>query len=103
MSRDLWLKLRVTAQEKTAFELAAIEAGMSLSDYIRHQLLHGRIRRTAEERDAVRQLARIGSNLNQLARWVNMQKDHAEVIEVLLCLDHLRDEVKTIVEARPCT
>ncbi len=102
MSRDLWLKLRVTAQEKAAFEFTAAEAGMSLSDFVRQRLLGGRLRRTAEERDTVRQLARIGANLNQLARWANTHKGHAEALEVILCLDQLRDELKTIRGTTPC-
>jgi hypothetical protein len=90
MNRGLWLKLRVSQEEKAAFEFAATEAGLSLSDFVRQRLLGARLRRTAEEREIVRHLARIGANLNQLARWANTHKSHAEAIEVLLCLEQLR-------------
>jgi hypothetical protein len=102
MGRDRLLKLRVTAEEKAAFELAAAEAGLSLSDFVRQRLLGARLRRTAEERETIRHLARIGSNLNQLARWVNTHKGHAEAIEVILCLDQLQAEVRNIGD-KPCT
>ena len=67
MSRDTWLKVRVTPDERAAFAVKPAEAGPSLSDFIRQQLLTGRVRQTAEEREVIRQLARIGANLNQLA------------------------------------
>jgi hypothetical protein len=103
MIRSHWLKLRVTPEEKTAFEFAAAENGMSLSDFVRQRLMGGRLRRTAEERESIRQLARIGANLNQLARWANTHKSNAEALEIMLCLDQLRDELKTIGGNTPCT
>ena len=103
MKRSQWLKLRVTLEEKAAFEFAAAEAGLSLSDLVRQRLMGGRLRRTAEERETARHLARIGANMNQLARWANTHKSHAETIEILLCLDQLRDELKAIGGTAPCT
>ena len=35
------------------------------------------------ERERTRELARIGSNLNQIARWANTHKGNAEAVEVL--------------------
>jgi hypothetical protein len=102
MSRDRLLKLRVTAEEKAAFELAAAEAGLSLSDFVRQRLSGARLRRTAEERETIRHLARIGSNLNQLARWANTHKSHTEAIEVVLCLDQLQADVRQMGD-KPCT
>ncbi|MDR1083891.1 MAG: MobC family plasmid mobilization relaxosome protein [Deltaproteobacteria bacterium] len=103
MARDAWLKIRVTPEERAAFAARAVEARMSLSDFFRHRLTTGRVRQTAEERETVRHLARIGANLNQLARWANTHKNHAEAIEVILCLDQLRDTLKTIGGTGPCT
>lgn len=37
------------------------------------------------------QLARVGNNLNQLARWVNAHKGHVESVDVLLYLEQLWD------------
>jgi uncharacterized protein (DUF1778 family) len=103
MNRSLWLKLRVTREEKAAVEFAAAESGVSLSDFVRQRLLGARVRQTAEEREIIRQLARIGANMNQLARWANTHKGHAEAIEVILCLDRLRGDLKAIEGATPCT
>ena len=35
------------------------------------------------ERERTRELARIGSNLNQIARWANTRKENAEAVEVV--------------------
>ena len=45
--------------------------GMDMSDYIRQTCLGVRLRKTPEEKRRLRELARIGANLNQLARWAN--------------------------------
>ena len=39
--------------------------------------------RRAAQRERVREIARIGSNLNQIARWANTYKDAAEAVEVV--------------------
>jgi hypothetical protein len=39
-------------------------------------------------------LARIGSNLNQLARWVNTYKRRAEALEVLMALTAFERELR---------
>jgi len=103
MKHNLWLKLRVTPEEKTDFKKAATEAGLTLSDFIRQRLLGARLRRTDGERESIRHLARIGANLNQLARWANTYKSQAEAIEVILCLGQLRDDLKNIEGSAPCT
>ena len=103
MNRDQWLKLRVTPAEKAAFEFAAAEAGLSWSDFVRQRLSGARIRRTSEEREAFRHLARIGANLNQLARWANTHKSQAEALEVIFCLGQLRDDLEAIKGTWPCT
>ena len=35
------------------------------------------------ERERTRELARIGSNLNQIARWANTHKENTEALEVV--------------------
>ena len=40
-------------------------------------------RRSELERERTRELARIGSNLNQIARWANTHKENAEAVEVI--------------------
>ena len=48
------------------------------------------------ERERTRELARIGSNLNQLARWANIHKEDAEVVEVVAHLFAIERELGTL-------
>ena len=93
-TRTALVKLRVTPAEKDAITAKADSQGQTVTDFIRQRALDYRLRQTPLEKDRVRQLARIGVNLNQLARWVNIHKGRAEVINVLVALVSLERELK---------
>ena len=93
-TRTALVKLRVTPAEKEAIAAKAEAQGQTVTDFIRQRALDYRLRQTPLEKDHVRQLARIGVNLNQLARWVNVHKSRAEVIDVLVALVSLERELK---------
>ena len=62
--------------------------------------LDGRARRAGTER--TRELARIGANLNQIARWANIHKENAEVVEVVAHLVAIERALDTLtVEGEP--
>ena len=103
MSRNLWLKMRVSQDELERIQGTAKTAGMTVSDFIRHRVLDYRLRSHGYEREVIQHLARIGANLNQLARWANIHKGHAESLEVIICLDILRRELLNFKEMPPCT
>ncbi|QJT09508.1 MobC family plasmid mobilization relaxosome protein [Oceanidesulfovibrio marinus] len=94
MSRDQWIKIRVSEEEKAQFEAKAAAAGMTLADLVRHRLASFRLRKTSTEREALLQLARIGNNLNQIARWVNTYKGGLDTIEVVSRLDAILRELR---------
>ena len=115
-NRTAWLKLRVTPAEKEAIAAKAAAQGQTVTDFIRQRALDYRLRQTPLEKERVRQLARIGANLNQLARWANTHKGRAEVVQVLAALlifeRSLKDEdtvqppesfEHSKSEAAPCT
>lgn len=102
MPRDFLLKIRLTLEEREAVQIAAADAGLTVSDYVRTRLAHQRVRQTAAERDTVRHLARIGSNLNQIARWANTRANQIEALEILMRLDELQTEIKAFTETE-CT
>ena len=93
-TRTAWIKLRVTPAEKESITAKAEAQGQTVTDFIRQRALDYRLRQTPLEKERVRQLARIGVNLNQLARWVNIHKSRAEVIDVLAALVSLERELK---------
>jgi hypothetical protein len=71
------LAFRLTPAERLRVEQAAIEAGLSASEYARELTLKGRVvmeQRIALDPAVFDQLRRIGVNLNQLARVVNQSK-----------------------------
>jgi len=85
-SFSAWIKLRVTPAEKEAITAKAQAQGQTVTDFIRQRALDYRLRQTPLEKEHVRQLARVGANLNQLARWANTYKSQAEAIQVLAVL-----------------
>ena len=79
--------------------------GLSLSDLVRRSV--GRVStwtvaHTDLERERTRELARIGSNLNQIARWANTHKENAEALEVAAHLVAIERALDTLtVEGEP--
>ena len=98
MSRDFLLKVRVTPEEREAVQTAAADTGLTVSDYVRLRLAHQRIRQTAAERDTLTHLARIGSNINQIARWANTHANRIDALDILMRLDELQVEIKALTE-----
>ena len=109
-TRTAWIKLRVTPAEKEAITAKADAQGQTVTDFIRQRALEYRLRQTPLEKERIRQLARIGANLNQLARWVNIHKNWAETIDVLVVLVALEKEIQDTLppadtpdsEVKPC-
>ena len=84
--RSVAIMVRLLPEERDAMRLNAGVHGLSMSDYIRQTCLGIRLRRTPEEKRRLRELARIGANLIQLAKWANTYKRTAEALEVLTAL-----------------
>ena len=85
-ARAVWVKIRSSDAERAAWHTKARAAGLSLSDLVRRSV--GRVRtwtiaHTELERERTRELARIGSNLNQIARWANTYREAADALEVV--------------------
>lgn len=97
--RTAALIVRVFPEERDILRLNAGLHGMSMSDYIRQTCLGIRLRKTPEEKRRLRELARIGANLNQLAKWANTYKRSAEAMEVLTALAAIE---RTITEWAEC-
>jgi hypothetical protein len=74
--RTISLSCRVTAQERLRIETAAGHAGVSSSEYMRRQVLTGRVivrERRVIDHATFDQLRRIGVNLNQLTRLAHQE------------------------------
>ncbi|MCY4399682.1 MAG: MobC family plasmid mobilization relaxosome protein [Gemmatimonadetes bacterium] len=84
--RAVWVKVRATEAERAEWHAKAHAAGLTLSDLVRRSI--GRIRtwtvaHAEVERERTRELARLGNNLNQIARWANTHKEAIEAVEVI--------------------
>ncbi len=110
MKRDRVIRFRVSTEEKAAIKDKALAQSQTLTDFLRQRALNYRLRSSQDEKERIHQLARIGNNLNQLARWANTYKDRAEAMTILGALVSLErvvknQEVKLTNEEgdKPCT
>ena len=100
--RSAWIKMRVTPDEKRLIESKASAQGQTVTDFLRQRALDYRLRQSPLEKERIRQFARIGSNMNQIARWTNTYKKRAEAVEVITRLILLERELHE-EENEPCT
>ena len=81
---------RVSEAELAAWQAKAAAAGVSLSELLRQAMARTQTWTAPArevERERTRQIARIGSNLNQIARWAHTHvDDDLAVVEVLVHL-----------------
>ena len=97
--REVWVKIRASRAERAEWHAKASGVGLSLSDLVRRSV--GRVRtwtmaHAELERERTRELARIGSNLNQIARWANTHKENAEAVEVVAHLVAIERSLDTL-------
>jgi uncharacterized protein YukE len=84
--RNRTINARLSTDEFEEWQRKAAAAGVSLSELLRQAMSRTRPWTAAAcdvERERNRQIARIGRNLNQIARWANRYKGRAEAVEVI--------------------
>ena len=84
--RTLVVAARVTPAEHAAWREKAAAAGVSPSALLRQAMARTKTWTApaqAIERERIRQVARIGNNLNQLARWANTYTSAVEAASVI--------------------
>ncbi len=84
--RTVMVAARVTPAKHAAWRAKAAAAGVSPSALLREAMARTRTWTApamAVESERIRQIARIGNNLNQLVRWVNTHKTAAESVTVI--------------------
>lgn len=90
------IELRIADEMKQAWEQKADSAGLSLSDLIRIAVDGLPVRKRERvniDPALLRQLAQIGNNLNQLARWVNRDRRSVEALAVIARLIEIDREL----------
>ena len=84
--RTVTAAARVSPAELADWRAKAAAAGVSLSALLGQAMARTRTwtaPATEVERERTRELARIGANLNQIARWANTYASTAEAVEVV--------------------
>ena len=103
--------IRLSSKERQSIEIKADSAGMKLGEYIRATVLEQKIPPSIPEtnRKIYIELRRIGNNINQIARAVNigikrgdrLNIEMGKLIELSECLDRLKLEVLAISPDSP--
>ena len=86
VGRAVWVKVRASGAERAEWHAKARAAGLTLSDLVRRSVGRTRTWTVAHaevERERTRQVARVGNNLNQIARWANTHRGAIEAVEVI--------------------
>ena len=84
--RTAAVRARVLPSEHAAWQAKAAAAGVSPSALLRQAMARTRTwtaPAVAVERERSVQIARIGNNLNQIARWANANASAAEAVTVI--------------------
>ena len=93
------LHVRTTEEEAEKWRNKAQMAGLTTSELLRRAMRRTRVwtaEAADEQRALVREVARIGANVNQIARWVNTYKDNAETARVLVHLVAVQRELAAL-------
>lgn len=105
--RNLWLHVKVSATEREHLKMLALSRNQTVSDLVRESLGVERLSNVAPRRRQRRTskadpvliaaLGRLGNNLNQIARWVNVHKGGASSVEVLAALVAINRDLKSLL------
>ncbi len=92
---------RVSPVELAGWRAKAERAGVPVSELLRRAMARTRTW-TAEDsaaaRELAREVARVGVNLNQLAKWANTHRSAADALQVLA---QLREVERKLAALRP--
>lgn len=98
----MWVKLRTTPEQRAAWYAKAEAKGVTFSDLARQTLdgvtVHRRAQLRRVDPSLLRQLARLGNNLNQLARWANRDQRYAETALIMGQLIAIERELNLLRE-----
>lgn len=97
--------VRCSEAEAAEWKRRADAAGITVSDLVRRALEQPELGRAPQRRprpapsadpELVRQVARAGNNLNQLARWANTYAEAASEVQLLAALQAIERELASL-------
>ena len=98
------IAVRLTDEEKLDWDLKAHAAGLSISELVRQAMNRVKIHHVGDRAvqiERTRQIAKIGNNLNQIARWVNRYKTTADTVEVVTHLVAIEQALLDLRDLKP--
>ncbi len=101
-TRSAFIKVRFTVAEKKVLADLAASLGMTLSDFIRQRTLEYRVRQSPLEKERNILLARISSNMNQIARVANTYKAGVDAVRIIVALADIGEALKADTPPAPC-
>lgn len=96
---DTSLHIRLSQEEKLRWQEKATSTGMTLSTLIRQAMAKTRTWTVGDRslvKEQIRQISRIGNNLNQIAKWANTYKETAEAMEIIQALRAIEQTLKAM-------
>ena len=96
------LEVRCSDDDLTRWRDKAEQAGLSLSELVRSSLEKSRLpdrQRQADLAGLVREIAKIGNNLNQIARFSNTYKTSAEAVQIVSHLVAIESEIEHVYKS----
>lgn len=97
ISKLKFLQIRISEEEKIALKKIADDSGQTMTELITkaiHRIRPFKVKDRKIQKEKILHLARIGNNLNQIARWCNTHKSGADAIQVIQQLTAIEHELK---------
>jgi len=97
--RTKWIKVRVSESEKAVIDEKAKVAGVTTATLIRESLCRVKswtIKDKETEREKIREISRIGQNLNQISRFCNLHKSNADTVQILTALVSIEKKLDSL-------
>jgi hypothetical protein len=108
IKRNKWVHVKASEAERAAWQEMANNAELTLSDLVRSKMGESdqvgrspkRRKRLTKKADPelLHQLAKIGNNINQLAKWANQYKSSAEAVAIISHLSAIDLELNKVLE-----
>jgi hypothetical protein len=98
------ISIRLTDSEKLDWELKAHAAGLTISQLAREAMNRVKVMNVSDRAIQIQrtyQIAKLGNNLNQIARWVNTYKSTAESVEVITYLIAIERALLALKSTKP--
>jgi len=100
--RKKWVHVLLSDSEHADWHNKALSAGLPLSSLIRKKMdtaMIGAPRKVIKHDPAlVREIAKIGNNVNQIARWCNVEKT-TNGLDILALLAAIERDLREVIDA----